>query len=307
MRIHDARSPAPPDLRGASAALGNLDGVHLGHQAVIAAAKAWGAAPLAAIVFEPHPREVFRPDGPPFLLQSFAQRGRALAGAGVETTLQVTFDRVLASLTDAEFAKAVLVESLGVAHVAVGRDFCFGRGRMGDSASLTRLGAEIGFAVSIVDAVDDSAHAGEKVSSSLVRDAVRDGDVMEAARLMGRAFAIEGVVIDGAKRGRTVGFPTANIALGRYVRPKFGVYAVRVDVGDGVWRAGVANLGVKPTVGSEEPLLEAHVFDFDGDLYGRVIEVRLERFLREERRFEGFEALLSQIRKDAAAARALLE
>ena len=300
--------PAPPALRDAAIALGSFDGVHKGHQAVVAAARATAnerGASLGASVFEPHPRQVFRPDDPPFRIQSPGQRARALAALGVDTVFQIKFDRDLAGLTDADFAKTILHDRIGASHVVVGFDFQFGRGRMGDAASLTRLGQMLGFTVSVVEAVSDVA--GPKISSSAIRQAISEGRVDDAHDLLGRPWAIEGLVGPGFARGRTIGFPTANVGLGAYVRPRYGVYAVTAALDDGTRVPGVANCGVKPTVGgATEPLLEAHLFDFDGDLYGRRIEVEFVRFLRPEQKFENFDALKAQIATDAAQARALL-
>lgn len=295
----------PEDARGASIALGNFDGVHLGHQAVIAAARAGASGNhVAAAVFEPHPRRFFQPDAPPFRLQTSGQRARALADAGVDLIIEIAFDAVLSQMTDEAFAKEILVDRLGAARVAIGFDFRFGRGRMGDAAALKRHGATYGFEVEVVDAVDDG-HDPEKVSSTAVRNALQAGAMDEAARLLGRPWAIEGEVIRGLQRARTIGFPTANIALGDYVQPKFGVYATLTDLGDGVWLPGVSNCGVKPTItDTKEPLLETNVFDVSVDLYGRKIETRLMHFLRPEQKFESFEALTTQIAEDGKAARA---
>lgn len=300
-----ASTRLPDDARGASIALGNFDGVHLGHQAVIAAARAGaGGKRVAAAVFEPHPRRFFQPDAPPFRLQSSGQRARALAAAGVDLIIEIAFDAALSQMTDEAFAKDILVGRLGAARVAIGFDFRFGRGRMGDAAALRRHGATFGFDVEVVDAVDDG-HDPEKVSSTAIRTALQAGEMEEAARLLGRPWAIEGAVITGMQRARGIGFPTANVALTDYQRPRFGVYATQTDIGDGVWRAGVSNCGVKPTVGGfTEPLLETHVFDFDADLYGRAVETRLVHFLRPEQKFESFEALTTQIAADGKAARA---
>jgi riboflavin kinase / FMN adenylyltransferase len=298
----------PP--RRAWAALGNLDGVHLGHQAVLVAAGAQAkahAATLAAAVFEPHPRRFFQPDAPPFRLQSHAQRGRALKAAGAAHVFELRFDAAIAAMTDEAFCRDVLAAELDLAGVAVGQDFCYGKGRMGDATSLARHGARFGFGAVVVDAVDDAAHPDDKISSSAIRAAIASGDMAQAALWLGRPWAIEGAVIAGFQRGRTIDFPTANIDLADYARPAFGVYAVRVHLGDGLARAGVANCGVKPTVGgASAPLLETHVFDFDGDLYGRTIEVALHHFLRPERKFESFAALTAQIGADAERARSLL-
>ncbi len=305
MKIFNAAELVPPSVRGASLALGNFDGVHRGHQAVVAAAAAYDL-PLTAAVFEPHPRRFFRPDGPPFRLQTSAQRARALAAQGVVALHEIAFDRTLADMTDEDFVREVLVGRIGAARVAVGFDFRYGHNRMGDAASLVRHGARFGFTTEIVDEVDDAQHAG-KVSSTEIRDALRAGEVARAADLLGRPWAIEGVVIDGMKRARGIGFPTANVGMADYVRPLFGVYATMTDVGDGQWRPGVSNCGVKPTIGGvPEPLLETHLFGFDGDLYGKSVETQLLHFLRPEQKFENFEALTKQIAEDAAQAKALL-
>lgn len=305
-KIVRANAPIPDDLRGASLALGNFDGVHKGHQAVIAAARAHGGL-LAAAVFEPHPREVFQPQGRPFRLQSSGQRACALAGEGVQALIEIGFDRDLAGLSPAAFCERVLCARIAPRAVVVGFDFRFGKDRAGDTEFLTAHGARHGYDVVVVDAVDDAAHPGAKVSSTAIREALAAGDLEEAAALLGRPWAIEGVVETGFQRGRTINVPTANIPLGAYVRPRFGVYAARVQIGDGVARPAVANIGVKPTVaGDAAPLVEAHLFDFQGDLYGRKIEVELAAFLRDERKFTDFAALTAQIGEDLATARRVL-
>jgi riboflavin kinase/FMN adenylyltransferase len=306
LRIIRCDAPIPEDLRGAALALGNFDGVHKGHQAVIAAARTSGGQ-LAAAVFEPHPRDVFHPDGPPFRLQSSAQRARALATEGVEALIEIGFDRALADLGPDEFCDLVLAKRISPRTVIVGFDFRFGRGRAGDVGLLARHGAARGYDVIVVDAVDDAAHPGAKVSSTAIRAALAEGDLREARTLLGRPWAIEGEVIRGFQRGRTIEVPTANVALGAYVRPRFGVYAAWVDVGDGARQPAIANIGVKPTVaGDAAPLLEAHVFDFSDDLYGRTIETQLVEFIREERKFADFGALTAQIRADLDRARGIL-
>lgn len=302
MRTFTPTDAIPNDARGASIALGNFDGVHLGHQAVIASARAAGGA-LGVAVFRPHPRRLFQPDAPPFRLENNAQRARALAALGVNNLYEIGFDRALSQLSDREFAERVLRDRLGVGHVSVGADFRFGRGRMGDAESLQGLGTELGFGIDAVAPVGGSA----KISSTAIRDAIVSGDMKAAASLLGRTWAIEGEVRKGFMRGRTLGFATANVGLGEYVRPKFGIYAVRAHLGDGVTRDGVASVGINPTYTDvTEPLLEAHLFDFDADLYGRTIEVELIAFLRAEAKFENADALARQIAEDAAAARALL-
>ncbi len=311
MQRHGADELIDMNARGAAIALGNFDGVHLGHQAVIASARgvaeARGVA-LGAAVFEPHPRRVFQPEAPPFRLQTSRQRARAMAALGVAQFYEIGFDRALSQATDEEFARRVLAERLGVVHVSVGADFRFGRGRMGDAESLKRLGALLGFSVETIAPLVGGEHEGDgaKISSSAIREAIGEGMMVKAAALLGRPWAIEGVVQPGFARGRRLGFATANVALGDYVQPCLGVYAVRVRI-DGVSYDGVASVGVNPTVGTlPKPLLEAHIFDFDADLYGQTIEVELIAFLREEAKFETAEVLARQIAADAAAAKALL-
>jgi riboflavin kinase/FMN adenylyltransferase len=299
-------STVPDDARGAAVALGNFDGVHRGHQAVIAAARAAAdalGAQLGVAVFEPHPRRFFQPDAAPFRLQTPRQRARALAELGVQEVFEIGFDAALAQSSDREFAERVLKDCLGARHVAIGADFRFGRGRMGDAASLTHLGGEFGFGVTAVAPVGGET----KVSSSRVREAIVAGDMAGAAELLGRPWAIEGEVLRGFGRGAGFGFATANLALGDYVRPRLGVYAVRVDVGDGVLLPGVASVGINPTVGAlPEPVLEAHLLDFSGDLYGKTIEVELIGFLRDEAKFASVEALKAQMTQDVIAARRAL-
>lgn len=297
----------PEDARGAAIALGNFDGVHLGHQAVIASAREVAEendVVLGAAVFEPHPRRFFKPDLPPFRLQTPAQRARALAELGVTEVFELGFDAGLAQSSDRDFAEKVLRDLLGVSHVSVGADFRFGKGRSGDAAGLAKLGDEFGFSVSAVSPVTGD---GKVISSTAVREAIGAGDVAAAAALLGRPWAIEGEVARGFQRGAGFGFPTANVALGDYVRPRLGVYAVRVDVGDGVLLPGVASVGVNPTVGAlPEPLLEAHLLDFSGDLYGRTIEVEMVAFLRDEAKFDDVNALKRQMTQDVIEARLAL-
>ncbi|MCA8886361.1 MAG: bifunctional riboflavin kinase/FAD synthetase [Hyphomonadaceae bacterium] len=299
-------STIPNDARGAAIALGNFDGVHAGHQAVVAnAAKAadeLGVA-LGVAVFEPHPRKFFKPDAAPFRLQNGAQRARALADLGVEEVFEIGFDAALAGSTDRAFAERVLRDVLGVAHVSVGADFEFGKGRCGNAESLKGLGDELGFSVAAVAPVGGD----KKVSSTGIREAINRGDMTAASKMLTRPWAIEGEVLKGFQRGRTLGFPTANLALGDYVRPRLGVYAVRVDTGDGVLLPGVASVGVNPTVGAlPEPLLEAHLLDFSGDLYERTIEVELVSFLRDEAKFDGLGELKRQMTRDVIDARRAL-
>ena len=309
MAVFHGYTDLPDAARGAVAALGNFDGVHRGHRAVIETACALGRdldAPCAAAVFSPHPRTVFQPDAPPFALMTDGQRARALKAAGVGAVFHIPFDRAMAAMTPEQFVRDVLAEGLGLKGVVTGADFCFGKDRAGDAEALKALGARYGVTARIADAVKIDG-APDKISSSTVRAALRDGDARAAAGLLGRPFAIEGVVSQGDQRGRLLGFPTANIALGEYLRPKFGVYAVIAHLPDGRTVPGVANLGSRPTVDGTEARLEAHLFDFEGDLYGQQLEVELIDFIRPEQKFDGLDALTAQIAADSAMARKMLE
>jgi riboflavin kinase/FMN adenylyltransferase len=306
-RIVRAWRDLPAELKGAAVALGAFDGVHRGHQAVIGrareAAEAMGA-PLAVVSFDPHPRRWFQPDAAPFRLMTADQMARALGDLGVETLHMLPFDADMAAMSHERFAEEVLADGLGIRHAAVGFDFTFGKGRTGSPEALRTLGERLGFTVSTVDRIDDAG--GLKLSSSAVREALNAGDMGRAAAILGRPFAIEGEVIHGDKRGRTIGVPTANVGLSDYMRPAFGVYATRTRLADGRVFDGVANLGLRPMWRLEEPLLEVWLFDFDGDLYGRTVETDLVAFLRPEMSFDGLESLKAQIERDAAAARATL-
>lgn len=294
--------------RGGVIALGNFDGVHLGHQGVLRFARGEAqraGVPFGVAVFEPHPRQFFAPQAPPFRLQSGAQRLRALAAQQVDLVFELAFDANFAAQSPEAFANAVLHQRLGARTVIVGPDFRFGAGRKGDVAALTALGLELGFTV--LSAPLLAGDGGEKISSSSIRAALQQGCMQLARQWLGRAWAIEGRVQQGAQRGRTIGFPTANIALAAYQRPAFGVYAVQVSIDGAEPLSGVANIGLKPTVASEiEPLLEAHIFDFSGDIYDARVEVQLVDYLRSERRFDSFDALKQQIALDAREARQIL-
>lgn len=294
--------------RGAAVAMGSFDGVHLGHQQVIelaaAAARELGA-PLGVITFDPHPRVYFRPDEPAFRLMKTDQQARALEKLNVDMLYVLPLEAELAGMTDRAFATEVLHKGLGARHVAVGFDNSFGKGRTGTPATMRRYGEELGFGVSVADPVGDGG--GEKFSSTAVREALRDGHPELAAEILGRPFAIEGPVQRGRQLGRKLGFPTANVDLGDYVTPRFGVYAVRTRLSDGRQFDGVANIGVNPTVqGVTRPLLEVWLFDFDEDIYDRIIETDLIAFLRPEEKFESVEIMTDQVMADAENARRLL-
>ncbi|MGR4864234.1 bifunctional riboflavin kinase/FAD synthetase [Caulobacter sp. LARHSG274] len=301
----------PESERGAAVALGNFDGVHRGHQQVIAqAAKAALALkrPLGVVTFDPHPRRLFRPSEPAFKLMTHDQQARALEALGVDILYLLPFDFEMASFGDREFVERVLVgndrEGLAVRHVGVGFDISFGRGRTGSAELMKAYGQEFGFSVSVAEPVAN--RDGEKFSSTGVRDALRDGHPEQAARILGRPFAIEGVVRRGQQLGRQLGFPTANVEVEDYVVPRLGVYATRTRLPDGRVVPGVANLGNNPTTGMVETRLETWLFDFDEDLYGQVLETELIAFLRPELKFDSIEALIEQVMRDAAQARAIV-
>jgi len=297
----------PDELRGAAVAIGAFDGVHRGHQAVIATARAAADrldAALGIVSFDPHPRRWFQPDAAPFRLMTPGQMARALDPLGVDRLYLLPFDAAMAAMSDEGFARDVLSSGLGVRHAAVGFDFTYGKGRTGSPEGLRRHGEALGFGVTVCDRVDDPD--GLKLSSSAVREAVHAGDMARAAAILGRPFAIEGEVVHGDKRGRTIGVPTANIRLGDYMRPAYGVYATRTRLPDGRVLDGVASLGLRPMFALEEPLLEVWLFDFDGELYGQTVETQLIAFLRGEEKFDSLEALKSRIDADAEAARAAL-
>jgi len=297
----------PDALKGAAVAVGAFDGVHRGHQAVIAGAKAVAerlGAPLGVVSFDPHPRRWFQPDAAPFGLMTAGQMAEALAPLGVDILYLLPFDAEMAGMSDSGFAERVLAQGLGIRHAGVGFDFTFGKGRSGSPEALRTYGERLGFTVSVAERLDDAD--GLKLSSSAVREALKAGDMARAAAILGRPFAIRGEVIHGDKRGRTIGVPTANIELNGYMRPAYGVYAVRTRLPDGRVIDGVASLGVRPMYALETPLLEVWLFDFDEEIYGQTVDTQLIAWLRGEEKFDGLEALKVQIDADAKAARAAL-
>ena len=299
----DGGSAVPAPLRGGIVALGNFDGFHKGHQAVVGRAVTRARAegrPVLVATFDPHPVRYFAPDVPPFRLTTLDQRERLFAEAGADAMLVFHFDKALASVTAADFVTDYLATRIGAAGVATGEDFTFGKGRSGDVGVLRVLALANRLSVDSVSPVSDGE---EPVSSSRIRDALREGDCETATSLLTRPFAIEGDVEHGDKRGRTLGYPTANLSLGNYLRPRFGVYAVRGRLDDGSVLNGVANLGTRPMFDPPKELLEPYFFDFDGDLYGRRIEVELISFLRGEEKFDDVEALKAQMAGDCEEAR----
>ena len=295
--------------KGAVLALGNFDGIHRGHQAVIAQAKFIADdldAPLGIGLFRPHPRLFFKPDREPFRLMSARTRAATLPQYGVDHLYEIGFTQELKMMDDEAFVQQVLHQGLGVKHVVVGKDFKFGVGRCGDIDTLTALCAARGIRVTGLTPIGLHKFYG-KYGSTQIREALRAGDVFHAAHMLSRPWSVDGIVTQGAQRGRTIGFPTANIEFGELVRPKFGVYAVQVRIeGNDVWHNGVANTGSRPTVGGETERVEVNIFDFDRDIYGAMIDVRFRSFIRDEQKFESFNALKDQIAKDALGARAVL-
>ncbi|MBL8705707.1 MAG: bifunctional riboflavin kinase/FAD synthetase [Rhodospirillales bacterium] len=305
--------PLPATATGAVAAVGNFDGVHRGHRAVIDAARREAALrgrPAAVLTFEPHPRRLFRPDDPPFRLTPFRVKAAILAGLGVDLMLAPRFNRRFASITAEAFVADVLVRNFGLSEIVCGADFVFGKGRGGDIAVLEELGLVHGLKVRVVDAVGDAptGQGGQVYSSTRIRELLAAGDPKGAADLMGRPFEISGHVRHGEEIGRKLGFPTANVDHRGFLQPATGVYAIRAAIqGEDRWIDGVANFGRRPTVGGVKLLLEAHLFDFEGDLYGKRLQVRFIDYIRPEQRFDSLDALKARITEDARAARVLLK
>jgi len=303
--VFDDWRQVPAPWRGGAVALGNFDGVHRGHQALLARAAEEArplGAPVVALTFEPHPRRFFVADTGPFRLTLPPAKTRLLGQYGVQAVLAQRFDQAFAALSAEAFIADVLRNGLGARHVVCGYDFTFGARRGGNVEFLRAAGAAQGFGVTVLDPV---MREGEIYSSTRIREALRAGMVGEAAELLGHPWEIEGTVELGDQRGRTIGFPTANVALGEHLRPRFGVYAVRALV-DGVWRNAVANLGKRPTFGKLQENFEVHLFDFAGDLYGETLRVALVDFIRPEMKFAGLDQLKAQIAADGAAARTIL-
>ncbi|TCP38893.1 bifunctional riboflavin kinase/FAD synthetase [Rhodovulum marinum] len=300
---------APHGERGAVAAIGNFDGVHLGHRTVIEIARKQATAhgvPLGVLTFEPHPRQHFAPDAPPFRLMNAEARSNRLAKLQIDHLYELPFDAKLAALSPEAFAREVLHEGLGLAHVVVGQDFCFGKGRKGNVADLKRFGDELGFGVTAVELLSNEGGA---VSSTAIRDALTDGRPRDAAAMLGHWHRIEGAVLHGDSRGHALGYPTANMSIHNLHRPRFGVYAVRVDVLSGPHKGtydGAASIGVRPMFGENVPNCESFLFDFKGDLYGTHLSVALVEFLRDEAKYDSLNELVAQIDRDCARAREIL-
>jgi riboflavin kinase/FMN adenylyltransferase len=310
MRLFRHHTEVPVEARGAVVALGNFDGVHRGHQAVIATAAREAAAlgaPHAVMTFEPHPREFFRPDQPAFRLTPFRIKVRQLEAMGIDYLYVLPFNRELSAMSAEAFVVEILSEGLEVGHVVVGYDFVFGQGRRGNAALLRELGAIRGFGVTSVSPA--ASEGGEIYSSTRVREHLVAGRPMQAGQLLGRPWEIEGRVEHGEALGATLGYPTANVSLGEYLQPALGIYAVRggIDLGrETLWRDGVAYLGRRPTVGGARLQFETHLFDYDGDLYGRHLRVALIDYIRADKKFDGLPALQAQMAEDSQRARDIL-
>ncbi|MFM6852530.1 MAG: bifunctional riboflavin kinase/FAD synthetase [Sphingopyxis sp.] len=298
--------PFPLSLRGGVVALGNFDGFHLGHQAVVGRAVELARArnvPAIVATFDPHPQRHFKPDTPPFRLTTLDQRQRLFAAAGADAMLVLEFGAELAGMDADAFVHHLLLGQLGVSGVVTGGDFVYGRGRGGNGATLSAAAQAYDFTYSIVPPVERD---GAVISSSRVRDALRRGDCATATALLTRPYTIAGVVQHGDKVGRTLGFPTANIDMAQYLRPAYGIYAVTGTLADGRVLHGAANMGIRPSFDPPKELLEPHFFDFSGDLYGQSIAVAFHAFLRGEERFETMDALTAQIARDCDNARKAL-
>lgn len=311
MRRITSLSQVSAEDRGACACVGNFDGVHRGHQSVLDLTRAAARtrnAPLAVLTFEPHPREVFRPDGEPFRLMNAEARAHRLDRLGVDLLFELPFDHQLYGLTESEFCQQVLVEGLGLSSVTVGADFCYGKGRTGNVATLQASGAALGFDVTIADLLGTGVD-GRRVSSTAIRNALAAGAPREAAAMLGHWHRIEGPVLHGEKRGRVLGYPTANMDISGIHQPRYGVYAVLVEVVTGPMTGhyrGVSSIGVRPMFGVNQPNIETHLFDVDADLYGERLSVGLVDYLRPEQKFDGVDQLVAQIDLDSARAREIL-
>lgn len=304
MKIYQHWQGVSPDHRGASVAMGNFDGVHLGHQHVISLAAQHG--PLGIITFEPHPRSYFAPQSGPFRLMNAEGRANRLAKLGVQTLFELPFDATLASLTPPEFVDQVLAQGLGVSHVTIGADFCFGKGRKGTAADLKTLCAAHGITVHLADLVQSG---GTDISSTNIRAALTMGDTKTARQMLGHWHRIDGAVIHGEKRGRQLGFPTANMDVNGLHLPRNGVYAVYADVLTGPQKGrymGAANLGTRPMFGENRPNLETYLFDFKGDLYDHHLSIAFVEWLRGEEKYDSLDALITQMHADCDRARTIL-
>jgi riboflavin kinase/FMN adenylyltransferase len=310
MRLFRHPDDLPDAAQGAAVALGNFDGVHLGHQAVIGEAARVArltGKPLCVLTFEPHTRAFFHPEQPPFRLTPLRAKLHALEALGVDQVVVLAFDQALSQMSAEDFAARILAGGLRISHAVAGANFRYGHRHAGTMETLVEAGRRLGFGVSTVAPV--TGPDGVIHSATAIRKLVAEGDLRRAAQLLGRPWEVDGHVVGGDRRGRLLGFPTANLKLGEYIRPAYGIYAVRarLDRPGASWFDGVANLGIRPMWRTEEPVLEAHLFDFAEDIYGQVLRVQLIERLRGEAKFESVEALVEQVERDKAAARRVLE
>lgn len=305
MKVVAHRQAIPDELRNGSVALGNFDGVHLGHQAVIGAARAEAKGrPVVVATFDPHPLRVLRPETPPFMLSTVAQKCEYIEALGADGVVVIPFDKALAGRSARAFAEDWLSAQIGARHVVTGRNFLFGHNREGDVETLAALGREFGFTTHALEAVDDAA--GVPISSTRIRAFLKSGHPDEAARFLTRPFSIRGPVVHGNEIGRTIDVPTANLRLDGYLRPRYGVYGVKVRLPDGSVKPGVANIGIRPMFTPPVELLEVWILDWSGNLYEKEIDVALIGYLRPELKLDGLAALKTQIAEDEARTRALL-
>ncbi len=309
MRVLRSFQSVPDECQGLVLAIGNFDGVHRGHQAVISHAQEEAdklGVPSGVLTFEPHSREFFAPDAPPFRLSTMETKAAHLKWLGVDVMAALEFNLTFSQKSADEFVRDVLVDGFKAVHVVVGYDFIFGHKRQGTTVVLAELAQKYGFGLTVVEPVGEETVI---YSSTAIRECLKKGDPLQAASLLGHWWEVEGEVIEGDKRGRTIGFPTANIPLVGYHHPKLGVYAVRVGLAKGShfeWIDGVANFGMRPTFDKKDVLLEVHLLDYSGDLYGETIRVCFVDFIRPEMKFGGIEQLEAQIKQDANTARSIL-
>lgn len=305
MKSFSAYKEIPATAHGCVLAIGNFDGVHKGHQALISTAREIAqreGKSLGVMTFEPHPVSVFRPETPPFRLTLPPMKARRLESLRIDLLFSLNFNRELFMLGAADFINRVLVEGLGVSHIVVGADFTFGHGRSGDVHTLKNDGR---FGVTVFG--QQTAADGTVYSSTIIRNYLREGDLAAANALLGWEWEMEGEVIHGNKRGRELGYPTANVDLGAHVRPRFGIYAVQVAIDNGKWLPAVANIGIRPMFETPTPLAEAFIFDFDSDIYGSILRIRPVKHLRDEAKFDSLDALVVQMEKDCVKTREILK
>jgi riboflavin kinase/FMN adenylyltransferase len=313
MQILTSYEDVPDTFQNAHLAIGNFDGLHVGHRRVIEGVRQVSKhedAPWGVLMFDPSPRKFFSKSSEFNRIMSLTRRSKILEKLGASVVFALPFDTKIAAMTDDEFVQTVLTDGLNVASVSIGYDFCFGKNRMGNATTMNELGAKFGFGVQVAPKVstDSSTEITDKVSSTDIRRLIGDGKVSEAASLLTDYWTVEAKVEHGEKRGRTIGFPTANLYLHEFVTPKIGVYAVWVRCpGDSTWRKGVANYGRTPTTGERSPLLEVHILGFDGDIYGQDVEIGFVEFIRDEEKFDSFQDLVAQIAKDRDTAESLLK